>query len=246
MQHRCVVPRKFSSTGRLARMHSSSPQQSGTSITQALSRCVAGALLCLLVACTSPAVITTSSVAPEQSVLAYFEWLQSASPEAIQTELNVLNRETRPLNPLQHDVKLVLVLSAQGRDDPAKEDEAYRLLENVNNSAARDNLPVDYRIFAAHWEGHLQQRRQVREFSNLQQNTELMLKQLEGTYHDLEQRYSRLSSVMNSLEKQNGLLDQQNKLMQQQLDALTVIEQQLVERELPQSQVPAPVAEAAE
>jgi hypothetical protein len=41
--------------------------------------------------------------------------------------------------------------------------------------------------------------------------------------------------VMNSLEKQNGLLEQQNKLMQQQIDALTVIEQQLVGREQPEA-----------
>jgi hypothetical protein len=208
--------------------------QSGTGMARAWLLCAAMASACLLVACTAPAVITTSSVAPEQSVLAYYEWLQSASPAAIQTELSALDNE-RPLNQLQHDVKLALLLSAQGRDDPQKDQEALRLLENINNSQERESLPVDYRIFASHWLGYMQQRTQLRDFTNLQVNTEFTLEQLEGTYHDLAERYSRLSSVMNSLEKQNGLLEQQNKLMQQQIDALTVIEQQLVGREQPEA-----------
>lgn len=204
-----------------------------------LRRCIAMAFASLLFACASPEVITTSTVAPEQSVLAYYEWLQAASPAAIQTEFDVVTRE-RPTNQLQHEIKLALLLSAQGKDDPVKELQAQRLLESINSSTARDSLPVDYRIFAGHWLAYVQQRRQMREFSNMQVNTESMLQQLEKTYHDLEQRYSRLSSVMSSLEKQNGLLAEQNKLLQQQIDALTLIEQQLVDREQPQTAAPTP------
>lgn len=223
-------------------MYKTEMQQTESPMRRALARVVAACALCTLVACTSPAVLSTGSVAPEQSVLAYYEWLQSASPSALETELGVLNRGASS-NQLQHDVKLALLLSAQGLNDVAMEEQALRLLESIDNNGARENLPVDYRIFAGHWLAYLQQRQKLRDFSKVQQNSEQMLQQLENTYHDLEQRYSRLSQVMNSLEKQNDLLAQQNKLMQQQLDALTVIEQQLVEREQPRA---APAAEAAE
>lgn len=223
-------------------MRTKAMQQSKSIIRRTLLRLAAVLGLCTLVACESPAVISTSSVAPEQSVLAYYEWLQSASPAALETELGVLNRGASS-NALQHDIKLALLLSAQSNDsdDAAKEEEAMRLLNNVSNANGRDNLPVDYRIFAGSWLGYLQQRQKLRDFANLQQNSEAMLQQLENTYHDLEERYARLSQVMNSLETQNDLLAQQNKLMQQQIDALTLIEQQLVEREQTR-----PTANAAE
>ncbi|MES2604458.1 MAG: hypothetical protein V4603_05935, partial [Pseudomonadota bacterium] len=113
----------------------------------------------------------------------------------------------------------------------ADEIEAVRVLTEVVNASSHRNLPADYLIFATHWLQVLQERNDLREYVARQSDTQISLDSVRESYDELEQRIELLTEQRNSLEKQNLLLEQQNKLMQQQIDALTIIEQQLVEQD---------------
>ena len=179
--------------------------------------------------CSNPVGLSSSTLVPEQSALTYFQWLQSASADAIQAEQRSLSRAAA--NPQLRDVKLGLLLSLRPNATTEDTVEAEHLLTTVINADAHPNLPLDYQIFAEHWLQVLQQQVQLRESSDRQNNTQVSLEELRGRYDDLEHRFEVLTEVRNSLEKQNALLEQQNRLMQQQIDALTIIEQQLVEQD---------------
>lgn len=191
------------------------------------------ALLCLLLAalaaCSNPVGLASSTLVPEQSVLAYYEWMKSANPDAVAAELRSMSG-LGGRGALQA-TKRALLLSVPPGAGEAAEAEALELLTGVIDQAPSTALPEDYRVFAGHWRDMLLLRRQLRESGSTQNSTESTLEDLRQTYGDLERRYQMMSDMVDSMEKQNGLLEQQNRLMQQQIDALTVIEQQLVEQD---------------
>jgi len=186
-------------------------------------------LLSTLVACSNPVGLSSSTLVPEQSVLAYYEWISSANPDAVAAELRSMGG-LGGRGALQ-EIKRAMLLSVPPQAGKAAQDEARRLLEDVIDDAPSTALPEDYRVFARHWHSMLLQREQLREFGSTQSSTQSSLDDLQQSYDDLERRYEVLTKLMDSLEKQNVLLEQQNHLMQQQIDALTVIEQQLVEQD---------------
>jgi|GEM_PF-4053249 len=186
-------------------------------------------LLTALVACSNPVGLSSSTLVPEQSVLAYYQWMQSANPDAVAAELRSVSGQGGR-GGLQ-EIKRALLLSVPPDSGAAAEAEAVRLLAGVIDDAPSTAVPEDYRVFAAHWHDLLLLRRQLGESGSAQTSTQSSLDELRRTYDELEHRYEVMAAVMDSLEKQNGLLEQQNRLMQQQIDALTVIEQQLVERD---------------
>ncbi len=190
-------------------------------------------LLCLLAAltsCTNPVGLASSTLVPEQPVLVYYEWLKSASPAAVAIELRSMGSGARAGG--QQDVKRALLLSVPATATAADEAEAVRLLTAVAAQPASINVAEDYRLFATHWLEMLQLRQQLRESGSQQDRSNASLDSLRQTYGELERRYEVLTTVMDSLERQNTLLAEQNKLMQQQIEALTAIEQQLVDQDL--------------
>lgn len=190
-------------------------------------------LLCLLLAlasCTNPVGLASSTLVPEQPVLVYYQWLKSASPDAVAMELRSIGSGSRAGG--QQDVKRALLLSVPATATEADEAEAVRLLTAVAAQPPSITVSEDYRLFASHWLDMLQLRRQLREFGSAQDRSNATLDNLRQTYEELERRYEVLTSVMDSLEKQNALLEEQNRLMQQQIEALTAIEQQLVGQDL--------------
>lgn len=161
--------------------------------------------------------------------MAYYEWIMSANPDAVTAELRSMSG-IGSRGALQ-EIKRAMLLSVPTVADEAAEAEAISLLAGVIDDAPSTALPQDYRVFALHWHDMLLQRSKLRESGTAQNSTQSSLDELRRTYDDLERRYEVLTKLMDSLEKQNELLEQQNKLMQQQIDALTVIEQQLVEQD---------------
>lgn len=199
----------------------------GVAFARVASACL---LLVVLASCSSPVGLSSSTIVPEQSALTYFQWLQSASGDAIQAELRSLSR-SNPVNPPLRDVKRGLLLSLRPNATAVDVAEAIRVLTTITNADSHGNLPADYLVLAGLWLQVLQERGDLREYVVRQSDTQASLDSVRERYDDLEQRIELLTEQRNSLEKQNALLEQQNKLMQQQIDALTIIEQQLVEQD---------------
>lgn len=190
---------------------------------------VVGATLLLLAACSNPVGLSSSTIVPEQSAMAYFQWLQAASGDAIQAELRSLSRANQ--NQQLRDIKRGLLLSSRPNATATDLAEAVRVLTAVTTADSHRNLPDDYLVFATHWLQVLQERDDLRDYISRRSDAQASLEGLQERYDDLEHRFEVLTEMRNSLEKQNTLLEQQNKLMQQQIDALTIIEQQLVDQD---------------
>jgi hypothetical protein len=185
-------------------------------------------MLLLVTACSSPVGLSSSTLVPEQSALAYYQWLRSASNDAVATELRILRAQsqTQPLR----DVKLALLTSLSADSEVEVQNEAARLLTEAVRLGGT-SLPEDYRLLAAYWIDVLAQRGELRKLQvQLQQGAET-LERLRQEHTVLEQSYAVQTETVNSLQAQKALLEQHNRIMQKQIDALTAIEQQLVEQD---------------
>ncbi len=185
--------------------------------------------LLLLSACSNPVGLASSTLVPEQPALAYYQWVNSASVEARTNELQ--NLATMPTaNPALRDVKKALLLSIKPDAQTSDVAEAQRLLSAVTRNAP-PALAEDYRIFASHWLEELQRRGQLQQVLAERESLRAAQEVLSKNYNELQNRLALQTETVNSLESQKTLLEQQNRLMQKQIDALTVIEQQLVEQD---------------
>ena len=188
-----------------------------------------GGLLLLLSACSSPLGLSSSTLVPEQSAMAYYQWVHSASNEARSNE--ALNLAAMPATAQAlRDVKKSLLLSMPPDATGGEVAEAVRLLTLVarNPSPA---LPEDYRNFASLWLEELQRRAQLQQVLAERDVLRATQEELRKNYTELQNRLALQAETLKSLESQKSLLEQQNRLMQKQIDALTIIEQQLVEQE---------------
>jgi hypothetical protein len=183
----------------------------------------------LLSACSSPLGLSSSTLVPEQSAMAYYQWVHSASAEARSNELHNLAAMPASAQALR-DVKKALLLSMPADAPDGDAAEAVRLLTAVarNPSPA---LAEDYRIFAGYWLEELQRRGQLQQVLAEKEVLRAAQEELGKNNAALQNRLALQAETLNSLESQKNLLEQQNRLMQKQIDALTIIEQQLVEQE---------------
>lgn len=190
-----------------------------------------GVLTLLLNACSSGISLSFTPPAATESAFDYYQKIRTFSAEELLVERNFVQTELADTPGGSSTVKLALLLSSENPADFANEAFAVELLEQLLSSAELDRLSNDYQVFAAQWLELLKQRQEAREIALLHQQTLDALNQLQAAYGQLDERYLGLARVLASLEEQNTLLAQQNILMQQQIEALTVIEQQLAERE---------------
>jgi len=183
----------------------------------------------LLSACSSPLGLSSSTLVPEQSAMAYYQWVHSASNDARSNELNNLAAMPATAQALR-DVKKALLLSMPADAPGSEVAEAEHLLTAVvrNPSPA---LAEDYRILASIWLEELQRRAQLQQVLAERETLRAAQEELRRNFSELQNRSALQAETMNSLETQKTLLEQQNRLMQKQIDALTIIEQQLVEQE---------------
>jgi len=202
------------------------PERGATRLRFCLS---AAALSCLLLAaCANPVGLTSSTLTPEQSALAYYQWVRSASVEARQAELRNLRTQLQPQP--QREVKMALVLSVPPTADADQVAEASRLLSDAAHVPGH-GLPDDYRILASHWLEVLALRGELHHLQRQLQEGADTLARLQQEHAVLERGYAVQSETVNSLQAQKTLLEQQNRIMQKQIDALTAIEQQLVDQD---------------
>ncbi len=147
--------------------------------------------------------------------LHYYAWVNSATLEELQAErLRLGSRERFWLNerqrleqgeadPVVDAVQLGMLLSVSALASPETEQEARTLLESAGDPAQASAASRDYAIFAGFLLGHLEQAWQLR---------------------------AATSSVVESREKLEQL-EHTNRELQQTIEALTSIEEQLIERE---------------
>jgi hypothetical protein len=189
------------------------------------------ALLVALVGCSSPVVFTTSSLAPEQEALAYFQWIRGASADARAAELAAL-RAAVPVNPAQQQAKLAMLLSVPAAAPAAALAEASELLRGLQ-AAGNDEgpgLPADYQLFTTLWLDLLAVRVELQQLGSEQQRTVSAVQSAEDRLAELQQRYDLLSATLVSQQRDNEELRQRNAVIQGQLDALNGIERQLIQQ----------------
>ena len=188
-------------------------------------------LLLALVGCSSPVVFTTSSLAPEQDALAYFQWIRGASADAREAELAAL-RAAVPVNPVQQQAKLAMLLSVPATASESALAEAAALLRGIQ-AAGNDGgpgLPADYQLFTTLWLDLLAVRVDLQQLGSEQQRSLSALQSAEDRLAELQQRYELLSATLVSQQRDNEELRQRNAVIQGQLDALNGIERQLIQQ----------------
>jgi hypothetical protein len=175
---------------------------------------------CLPGACATEAPVYMASYTPETLPLVadkvitipatpvqYYNWVQAASLPELEAEHERLMMRPGLTDPVIRTVHMGTLLGVSALATPETEQEALALLDLVDDNPLTDTNR-DYAAFAGFLRSHLLQRAELRTAQT-----------------SVEQARVRIDT----LETSNGEL-------QQQIDALTTLEQQLIERE--QSQEP--------
>jgi hypothetical protein len=141
--------------------------------------------------------------------LDYYEWALAATPQELLAERLRLTTRRVPEDPIVDTVHLGILMSLSTLASRESEEVAIDLLQSVGNPLRVDDESREYAIFADFLLDHLQQRADLRAAtSNIVENRE-----------ELE------------------TLERNNRQLQEKIDALTSIEEQLIERE--QAELPA-------
>ena len=161
---------------------------------------------CLLSACTA--------IVPEQNgqvvivedriaPLDYFTWMKNASEADLEVELAKLRMNASASDPVVTAVRTSMILSTSALADRKAEPEALALLKDIASVETDNNTSAAYKIFAEVLATLLQERQDSRDVRTVNQ---------------------RALVEIDSLKKKNRQL-------QQQIEELTSIEQQIIERE---------------
>jgi hypothetical protein len=208
-------------------------------------------LLSTLHACTTPVGFATSEVTQEQNILAYYDWIRTASAEALALEQQKLSASDN-VDPIHSTIKRGLLLSVPSQAPLAAMTEAEQLLQQALSDSASSgsgdgssgssvktdksnqqvsSLAADYRLFAKQWLDVLQLRKQLLQLTQALSLSQASLQDIQATQADLLQRYNLLSTTLQTQQQQREALQQRNAVLQQQLDALKGLEHQLVEQQ---------------
>lgn len=198
-------------------------------------RCAAFAALLLLSACGTPGELVERTL-PEPPVparfgaLEYLAWLQDAPPAELGVELERLEQEG-PRASLVDKVQLALLLSASSRADAEGKRRAREILGTVGREFILAQRSRDYLTFAGVWHSVLMLRDRLAAASGSLDALRLALEeaQARNARSDLELKSAR--DAREEGERQVEELELQIKSLKKQIEALTSIEQQLIERE---------------
>ena len=162
---------------------------------------------CLLGACTTvvpelPQEVPVS-VAPQLSALDYYAWVKSASVSELEVELFGLTISPKTADPLINAVRTSMILATSALATDKSTLEALALIQEVALLEANDDISNAYSTFAEVLQLILQQR------------------------SDLQLARSTNQKAL----KEIDILKSRNKQFQQQIEELTSIEQQIIQRE---------------
>jgi hypothetical protein len=200
-----------------------------------MSALVFGLTLWLSACSTSKSSSNTQSAAAE-TIFEYSRKITNLSEADLAAEKKTFEAELLVAANAVSAVKLALILSWGESSSAEDEALATKLLEALVSDPQAPPMTIDYQNFVAQWLELLQHRLTVRETLLVHKLTVDALNQLQDVYEQLHERNVTLEKAMAKLEQHNAQLSKQYLRMQQQIEALTVIEQQLAEREQTQGQ----------
>jgi hypothetical protein len=166
-----------------------------------------------------------------RSALDYYAWVVAAGTEDLDEELIQLQADaaTVPVDAV-NSVRMALVLGT--RNQTGDRQQAIDLLQTVE-----DNTPVlpvmnsEYEILAQLWSDYLQTGAALATGQDQLLATQEELQRQQQDKEALLQEILQQDEVLATTQRNTRLLERQNSLLQQQLEALTDIEQQLMDRE---------------
>jgi hypothetical protein len=164
-----------------------------------------------------------------QSALDYYAWLTQATPVAIASERALLQESPATSRPLEDQVRLALILGIQ--DNPEDRQQAQQLLAAVSaNPPLLLPLQDEYRILGQLWSRYLLMQDQLAAQTSRQQALTTELQQQRQDYEQLLLQILQQDEVLATMQQNSRLLEDHNILLQQQLEALTEIEEELMDR----------------
>lgn len=164
---------------------------------------------------------------PMESVLGYYQRMVISDQEARTAEIHMLSGQGSSMS---NTVKLALLTGMDGdRQDIAQ---AINLLSGLPGSDGGDQLQEgEYRQFGIFWLQYLQTLRSLQVFSEQLGTSQEAYRNMMTAYEGLLVQTLRQDELLAGMQRNTLLLEKQNSLLLQQLQALTAIEQQLVENE---------------
>jgi predicted nucleic acid-binding protein len=165
-----------------------------------------------------------------RSVLDYYAWVAAADTEALNGELDQL-QATAASDPgnTENAVRMALVLGTRNEADDRQQ--ALDLLHAVAENPPL--LPVtgsEYLILGQLWADYLQTGTSLVAEQDAHLHAMAELQKQKRDYEALLQQILQQDEVLSTMQRNSRLLENQNSLLQQQLEALTDIEQQLMDR----------------
>jgi len=164
---------------------------------------IMGAMLLALVGCTSSFQSSSPGFPEGYSVDRYYIWLEEAGSEELFREHERIVQKDQSALTITEVVQLALIISVSGLGNEQAEFHAVELLDGLDNREARNRQEQSYLEFSKVWKRILEQG-----YESYQTN----------------QRQAEL-------EQEIEVLKEHNRRLQEQIDALTTIERQLIERE---------------
>ena len=164
-----------------------------------------------------------------QSALDYYAWLIQASGDAISTEKSRLESNPELIMTREDKVRLALILG-YGNEPKAREQAQVLLRSFTDNPSLLPPLPDDYQILGLLWTDYLAL---MNDLDSDRANTKALQQQIEHQHSDYQALLMQVlqqDELLATIEQNNRLLQRQNSLLQQQLEALTDIEEQLMDR----------------
>ena len=167
-----------------------------------------GIALCFIAAgcttlATSPSPAPVVSVTQRTSPLDYYEWAKTATESELEIELFGLQVTTLTSDPLITVVRTAIILSTSRVADNVTELKALDLVNDVTSLEAKDEIGKSYKTFAGVLQSLLQQREDLRKTKT---SNQLALREIDS-------------------------LKKRSRELQQQIEELTSIERQIIERE---------------
>ena len=145
-------------------------------------------LLLLLYACSSGISVTYTPPVEAESAFEYLRKIKTLPAPALAAELEMLGQDIQSRADAASTVKLALLLSWQEQAESTNDNAAIGLLQSLQASGQHANLSIDYQVLSEHWLALLLQRQKAREYSQLYQQTQATLQELQESYGQLDGR----------------------------------------------------------
>ena len=180
---------------------------------------------------TSPAAEAPVREPADYGPLEYYAWLSSAPPAAAEAELARLEGNWWWRNTLVDRVQHALVLSASTLAGDAGRRQALELLDGVAKAPAAGGRDAEYRQFAAIWRSVLVLRDNLTVASLALRRAREDLRETDASLQQVREAFKDALESREGHARQIQELETQIRSLKKQIEALTTIEQQLIERE---------------